>query len=553
MVKRFISFFFREYKNVHMAAFLLAVSTFASQILALIRDRIFATQFGPGQVLDTYYSAFRVPDLLFITIASLASVTVLAPKLNSFIGTDDKDNTQAKNYLGNIAKVFSIFMIGCSFLAFLLMPLLAKIVAPGFDASSQAELVLLSRIMLLSPIMLGFSNLLSSVTQIYRRFTTYALSPVLYNLGIIIGALFIYPHFGIVGLAFGVVIGAIMHVGIQVPAVRDLNMTPVFQKKINWSEIYSLAATSLPRTLTLAFTSIGFLALTAIASDIGEGSISRMQFAYNLQSVPIAIIGLSYGVAVFPTLTKYFSSGDKTEFSRVLSNSFRHILLWSVPVAVFFVVLRAHIVRVILGAGEFTWDDTKLTAAAFALFTISAVFQSLLILIIRAYYASGTTWKPLKMGLIATVVQTILAFVLTKLFLIHPEFGALMSKYLRVTGVPDNEMLMLPLAYTIGTIINFVFLWGIFKSDLMQKKDLYKIGASLKQILIASLFSGFVVYMMLNILATFFNQDTFKGIFLQGFLSAIVGAIMWGIVLKWFKNEEFSNLYLRFSKKTGLS
>src|SRR3989344_5627639 len=331
---RILRIFGKEYGNINQAAFLLGLFAFLSQILALFRDRSFAHFIGPSPLLDSYYAAFRIPDLIFICVASLASLTVIMPflaaKMQKGIVTEE-----AKKYLNDVFTVFFAVMVVVSLIAFFTMPYLVSLVAPGFTLAMQSKVIELSRIMLLSPILMGLSNLFGAVTQLFQKFFIYSLSPVLYNIGIIIGVIFLYPVFGIYGLAIGVVLGAFMHFGIQALASRSCGFTPKFSLgrgpmgeafSINFSEIKRSALTSFPRTLGLSFNNIAMIFIIAFASYLKEGSISIFNLSFNLQSVPLNIIGISYAVAAFPTLAKSMSLGKFEEFKDHLKSAARSII-----------------------------------------------------------------------------------------------------------------------------------------------------------------------------------------------------------------------------------
>ena len=279
-MEKILKIFQKEYGNVNQAAILLGFFAFLSQVLALFRDRAIAHFIGPSPSLDAYYAAFRVPDLIFICIASLASITVLVPFLVAKM-TDDKVTFEAKKYLNDVFTAFLLFMVFVSVVAFVFMPFLSKLIAPGFAPEFQAKLIWLSRIMLLSPIFLGLSNLFGTVTQLFRKFFIYALSPIFYNLGILFGIILLVPMFGIYGLAIGVVTGAFMHFGVQVLSAINCGFRPTFSLNINWVDVKKVAMTSLPRTLGLAFNNISIIAIISLASYLKSGSISIFNFSYS--------------------------------------------------------------------------------------------------------------------------------------------------------------------------------------------------------------------------------------------------------------------------------
>ncbi|MFZ3011899.1 MAG: lipid II flippase MurJ [Minisyncoccia bacterium] len=538
-MEKILRIFTKESGSINQAALLLGSLTLLSQILALFRDRSMAHFIGPSASLDAYYAAFRIPDLIFICVASLVSITVIIPFLVAKMD-GDKVTEEAKKYLNDIFTIFFILMVFVSVIAFLLMPKLVLFITPGFNSFYQEQVIILSRIMLLSPILMGLSNLFGTVTQLFRKFFIYSLSPILYNIGIIIGVIFLYPVFGIKGLAFGVAIGALMHFLIQVLASHSCGFTPKFSFSVDFKNIKSTALSSLPRTMGLAFNSIAIIFIIALASFLKSGSISVFNFSFTLQSVPLNIIGISYAVAAFPSLAKYFSNGKKDEFKNHLKSAARAIVFWSLPVIFLFIVLRAQIVRVILGSGSFSWEDTRLVAASLAVFSVSILAQGMIALLSRSYYAIGNTKRPLLINLFSSLLIIILSFIFIYTFKTIPIFRYFIESMLKVNDIPGTEVLMLPLAYSVGTICNFILQWVFVKKDFLPNESF--ITKTFFQSLGASFFLGLVSYLSLSIFSPIFGTTTFWGIFLQGFLSGILGIVTAVYVLYLLKNEELSDL-----------
>ncbi len=431
-------------------------------------------------------------------------------------------------------------MVAVALIAFFLMPHLVFFIAPGFTGAYQAQVVLLSRIMLFSPILMGLSNLFGTVTQLFRKFFIYSLSPIFYNFGIIIGVIFLYPIFGIYGLAVGVALGALMHFSVQAFASHSCGFTPTFSRKINFKDIKAAALTSLPRTLGMAFNNIALICIIALASFLKSGSISVFNFAFNLQSVPLNIIGISYAVAAFPSLAKSFSSGNKEEFKKHLKGAGRAIVFWSLPVIFLFIVVRAQIVRVILGSGSFSWENTRLVAACLAVFALSILAQGMITLLSRSYYATGDTKRPLIVNFICSVLIIVLSYLFIHLFENWLFFRYFIESLLKVSDIPGTEILMLPLAYSVGTILNFILHWVFVKRDFMPNESF--ITKTFFQSLGASFFLGGVAYIFLNILSPIFGTTTFMGVFLQGFISGILGIIAAVVVLYLLKSEELKDI-----------
>lgn len=544
-VKKIFSFFHKEIAGLHQAAVLLGVSALASQILALLRDRLLASTFGASQTLDIYYASFRIPDFIYATIASFVSITVLIPFLIGKI--ERQEDEAAKKFLDQIFTVFCAVMVVVSVIVYFLVPYLTKLTAPGFSAEGQTELIMFTRILLLSPFLLGISNLLGSVTQSLRKFFIYALSPLFYNLGIILGVVFFYPVLGPSGLVWGVVLGAVIHLGIQLPVLFSRGFLPKLTTLINFKDILKVVGISLPRTLTLATSQVSLMVLVSLASFMKVGSIAVFNFSYNLQSVPLAIVGVSYSVAAFPSLTKYFSKGEINNFLKQISDTVRHIALWSFLATVMFIVLRAQIVRVILGSGRFSWSDTRLTAACLALFSISVLGQSLCLLFVRGYYAAGRTRKPLLINIVCAIIIVGLAIFLTRAYESSLLFRYWLENLFRVDDLPGTSILILPLAFSIGFVFNALAHWICFEIDFGKLPG--GVTKSCFQTLSAAILGGSAAYSALNILGSVLDINTVAGIFFQGFGAGLSGLVIFVILLKLMNNVEIEEVASAMASK----
>jgi putative peptidoglycan lipid II flippase len=534
-MKRFFSILHRETSGVHQAAYILGFFALLSQVLALFRDRLLAASFGANGTLDLYYAAFRLPDLIFVSVASMVSISVLIP---FFVDRLDKGEEESRKFLDSIGTAFALMMIAACVLAYFIIPRITGIIMPGItDPVRLAKLVALSRLLLFSPFFLGISNLLASVTQAYKRFFLYSLSPIIYNACIILGTLVLYPKYGVNGVVYGVIIGTFLHFFIQVPFVLSKGMLPRPIFHIDWKGVKKVFALSIPRTFTLSANAISLICVTSFASLMAAGSISIFNFSLNLQSVPLSIIGVSYSLAAFPTLAKLFSEGDHKRFVEQVSVAARHIVFLSLPVISLFIVLRAQIVRTILGSGQFSWTDTRLTAACLALFTLSLVAQGLNLLFVRAYYASGNTRKPLWINLATTVFDIGFPFLFIQLFQHSVFFQFFIESLFKVENVPGTVVLMIPLGYSFGELVNMAVFWWFFEHDFKNfSASLFK---TLWESLAAAVIMGFVAYYFLEVFAFIFDTNTVLGIFLQGFCSGILGILAGLVVLLVLKNREF--------------
>jgi putative peptidoglycan lipid II flippase len=441
-------------------------------------------------------------------------------------------------------------MVLASLLAWFLVPYLAPWLAPGFGPETKNQMIELTRILLLSPILLGLSNLLGSVTQAYRKFFIYSLSPIFYNIGIIFGIVCLAPFWGLAGLAWGVILGALLHLLVQLPALWSINFWPRWSLKQianNQQAIIKILVASWPRTLTLSSSQLVVMVFVALASYLGKGSIAIFNFAYNLQSVPLSIVGISYSVAAFPTLSKYFTRGHLDKFIDQVTSATRHIIFWSMPAMVMFVVLRAQIIRVILGVGRFDWTATRLTAACLALFALSVLAQSLILLFIRGYYASGQTIKPLLMNLFSSVLMVGGAIIFSLWWQADSPFRFFWEDILRVRGLSGTAVLVLPLAYSLGTIINCLLLLVFFIFE--YRFSVKPILNTFNQSFWSSIAGGLVAYYLLNLFSLYLPLQTLGGIFFQGLLAGLGGLLVDFLLLWLWRSQELKDLLLAIRHK----
>lgn len=552
MVSKILKLFNSEIGGVHQAAFLIGFFTLLAQILGLVRDRALAHFFGAGLTLDIYYASFRIPDLIFATAASLVSISVIIPFINKVEG----NHGRIRNIVDSLFNAFSWLMIGISIVAFFLIPKLSTALFAGIgDSEAIAQIILLSRLLLLQPICLGISNIFGSLTQLHKRFVLYAFSPIVYNLAIIGGIFFLRPVLGIQGVVWGVIFGGILHFLIQIPFIKKEKLLPRFRAitKIDWHLVREVFALSVPRTLTLSASMIEMVVLTALAATLTVGSISILSFSFNIQSVPLGIVGVSYALAAFPTLSAYFARGEKDKFIAQIAGAIRHVIFWSIPTAALFIVLRAQIVRTVLGSGNFNWDNTRLTAACLALFVVSLVGQALELLFIRAYYAAGQTRKPLVINLISSLITVVSPILFIAWYRVDPTFGNFFARLFRVEGIPGVEILMLPLGYTLGTIVNAIAFWFKFEKEFSHGALIEHTAKSWIGALGAGVIGSFFAYIGLNMFDNVFDINTVRGVFLHGFTAGMIGITVAFIILKILKNKELEEVIVTLQKKIPIT
>lgn len=525
---------------MNQAALVLAVFSVLSQLFGLLRDRLLATMVGPSAALDVYYAAFRIPDFIYNSFGILFSVTVLIPFIAEYLKEEKEGNPQKlKVFLNSTFTVYFWGMMALCLLVGILMPWLTQVTAPGFDAVQHAQLVLFSRVMLISPFLFGLSSLLSSFAQVEKKFFSFAIAPLFYNVGILLGVIVLLPRMGMAGVVIGVVLGAIMYFVIQLPALVALRRIPKIVGTIDWSLIKKVMTLSLPRTIGSSLTSVTFIMMTAIASLLAAGSLSVFQLSYNIENSPLLVFGVSYAVAAFPTMTRLFADGKKKEMLDVFYRTTRNLFFLTIPIALLMIVLRAHIVRILLGAGEFSWNDTRLVAASVALFCISVTAQSMILLLVRAFFATGDTWGPLKVNIKAVIGTGAMALGLVWLYHHAILFHHFINSLLRIDGVTGGSVVLLALAFSLGQIGNAVALWHRFHRRMQVAQTETKLlRRSLTHMIAAGIIGAAVSYATLSVIGASVDQSTFVGILIQAVIATTTGLVGYSLVLLALGNQD---------------
>ncbi len=515
----------------------MATASVASRFLGIFRDRILAGEFGAGDTLDIYYAAFRIPDLVFnlLVLGALSAgfipiFTGLCEKNNlfKFFKWGKQRSCREAWYVANsVVNLLGLALIIVSAVLIVFTPQLMRIIIPGFSGEKFLMTVAMTRIMFLSPFFLGLSSVMGGILQSFKRFFIYSLAPIIYNIGIIIGALYFVPVWGIYGLAYGVVLGALLHFLIQVPTAFHLGYRwhPILDlKNKNVREIIKMM---IPRTMSLAISQVNLVVITIIASTLAAGSLAIFNFANNLASFPIGIFGISFAIAAFPTLSALVK--NKTEMIRNFSKVLRQIIFFILPATVFMLTLRVQIIRVILGSGRFDWEDTILTMDTLTFFSLSLFAQATVPLLIRMFYANKDSKTPFVIGLIAAIANIFLSY----------YFASRMG----VAG--------LALAFSIANIINFALLWLVLKVKLGDLDEVNILYSTLK-ISLASICAGLGIQSMKLIVGTssIIDMTRFWGIFTQSAIAGIFGILIF-ILICWIMHvEEFYNFIRSIISKT---
>jgi len=523
-------------KTITSAAVILGAASLVSRLLGVFRDRILAGKFGAGDAMDVYFAAFRVPDLIYGLLVVGALTAGFIPVFTSYLskkrdadaprtvlGVSSESRSRSgtvmpeeAQYLANdVLNIVGLGLFLICGLAIIFARQIVPLIAPGFGPEKLNLTISLSRIIFLSPIFLGISGVFSGVLQSFKHFIAFSLAPIFYNLGIIFGALFLTNSFGIYGLGLGVVLGAFLHMLIQIPPAVffGFRYRPVLD--FYNSGIGRIGRLMIPRTFSLGLSQFNFLAMTIIASTLASGSLAIFNFAYNIYAFPLGIIAASYAVAAFPTMTRYAQEKDWKSFGQSFSSAFRQILFFIIPASALLIVLRAQIVRVVLGAGMFDWNDTILTITTLQFLIFGLFADALVLLLVRGFFAVEDTTTPFILGIFDTLIRVTTAYFL--------------SRYLGVAGMA--------IGFASGCVVYAVLLW-LFLRRRVGDMDRKKIFSSIIKILIASLLAALAAYGALRVFDDLVNMKTFLGIFTQGLVAGLFGIAIYVIVGLTLRSEE---------------
>ncbi len=543
MIQKFLN---TQTKSISFASLILASSYLVSAVLGILRDRLLAGKFGAGNELDTYYTAFTVPDFIALILVFGAISAAIIPIFSGYLA---KSEDEAWEYISALLNIFLTFLIIVCVILIIFAPLFISLITPGFSDAKKVDTILLMRIMFLSPIILGASNIISGILQVFHRFLVTALAPIMYNLGIIIGIIFFVPRFGISGLAWGVVLGGILHLLIQIPAFLHSGFKYKINFNINNPGVLKTFKLMIPRSLGLGANQFNIIAITIIGSTLASGSIAVFNLANNLSSMLVNAFAVSLSTAIFPAMSLAHSREDKKDFEKKFSGAFRQIVFLTIPASILIFILRAQIVRVVFGVGRFGWIDTRLTAACLGIFSIGLFAQGLIFILSKTFYAVHNTKIPAIISVVMVSFNISLSLFFVWMLSSPGIFFNFMQYILRLQDIKNISVVALPLSITITVIIQaFLLLFLLYK--MFKTFRIKELSESLYKILISSvaLFLATILTRQFLVDLNIVRLQTFWGVFLQLTLSAIMGIIFYLIVSFLLKSPELNTIKQSFFK-----
>ncbi len=496
-----------------------------SRFLGLIRSRLLFHYF-PTDTADIFFAAIQLPDLIFqLTIVGALSVAFI-PIFTEHLEKNGKE--EAFNMARAVLNSSLLIFIGLAILIFIFASPLTSMVFPGFSEDKQAEVVTLTRIILFGQVLLVFGSFFIGVLQSFQRFIIPALAAVFYNTGIIIGILFLSEPFGIIGPAVGIVIGAMLHMLIQIPLVYSMGFKFKFPPKFRHPGVTEILHLMGWRSVGLATEQVNEKVSISLSSLLASGSLTVLNVTQQLQAVPIGLFGVSLAQAALPVLSLERARGRIEEFKTTLLTTMHQILFLTLPATAILIVLRIPSVRLAFGAQKFDWEATVLSGMTLAFLAIGLSAQSVNLLFIRGFYALKDTKTPVLISFLVVLTNISLALIFIKVLQL-PVWSIGLANAL--TSILSGLLLFWTLHFKIG------------------KFDLRAVFVPFGKMLMASIIMGVALYIPIKILdqVIFDTTKTVNLIALTGLASAFALSIY--VFLVWFMSVRELNTFIELGKK----
>lgn len=499
--------------------------------MGLFRDRLLTHTFGAGAELDAYYAAFRVPDLVYSLFVWGAISAGFIPVFAKFADESEQSDAAAGDLVSRLLSLMGLLLVGFAVLGYILAPFFTPPLSPGFSGGQLTLTVRLTRIMFLSPVLLGLSGVLGAVLQTRKRFLAYSLAPVLYNIGIIAGTLALAPRYGVAGVAWGVVLGACLHFAVQSASCGWLGIRLRWRPDPRHPGIGEVVRLTLPRVASLAFGQVNILAVTAFVTAMGVGSLAVFNLSSNLTSFPVNIIGVSIAAAAFPFISELAEKGRTGELVQAVARSSRMIFFFAIPATIGLLLLRAQVVRVVLGSGKFDWNDTIATADSLAALSLGIFAASLIPLAVRAFFAVKDTITPLTINGATAATGVLMAWLA-----VHNGWG--------VAGIC--------LTVSAANVLNIILLWVALRFRL-GSLDEAGVLRSISIMSLAGLSMAIVLQVSKTALGSLVDMTSFWGILTQGAVAGSLGLLVYFGMMLWFGNNEARALWAQLRRRLALA
>ncbi len=382
---------------------ILMIAFATAKAISLAQTFIIASVFGVGDEWDAFVTANRIPEQIVLLIGGGALSYAFIPIFSSFLAR--RDTEHAWQLASSVINTVFVVTLMLSIAGFFAAPWLVEhVVAPGFGADKIDQTVKLMRILLISTLVFSISGIFQGILHSFNHFLLPALAPILFDVGLLFGVAFLIGPFGVYGIAWGAVLGALMHLGIQIPGL--IRYRARWIPRLGWHDpaLHRVVRLMIPRVLGLGVTTFNTIVFNNIASRMGSGAVSAFDWGYRLMNIPETLIGSAMGFVVFPTLAALSELGDLEHKRRAMSGAVRFIVIATIPAAAGLILIGRPMIG-LLERGAFDARDSALVYGALQFFAFGLIFQSIHEVIARSFYADKDTFTPLWVSVIAAVVN----------------------------------------------------------------------------------------------------------------------------------------------------
>jgi putative peptidoglycan lipid II flippase len=393
-------------RTLARAGMIVAGAYFVSRILGYVRVVVITNEFGASAQLDAYFAAFRVPDTIFQLVAAGAFGSSMVPVLAGIFAKGEDD--RGWRVVSTVINLMLIVLATLATIVAVFAPAIVPLITPGFDAVNTELTIRLTRILLMSPVLLALAAVASSSLNVRGRFASAAVAPSLYNVSIILGAVLLGPVLGVEGLAVGVVIGSLLHLAIQIrPLIRERFRLTL---KIDLSDpaVRQILTLMVPRAIGLGANQIVFMVATMLATGVGVGAVTSYNVAMTLLQIPLGTISFPMSLVLMPTLSRAAALGSTREWAQLLVRSLRLIAWIMFFITALGIVLRRQGVTLLFDPG-LNEQAIALTADTLSFMLLGLTALSLVIILARAFYSGQDTRTPVFTAFVDLAVAITLA------------------------------------------------------------------------------------------------------------------------------------------------
>ena len=401
--------------RIARAATLVMALFVLSRLLGLGRQMIIGAMFGTSRDLDAYLAANRITETVFLIVAGGALGSAFIPTFAHHLARDDQTGAwKLASAVINLTLIVMTIVVGL--IALLAPTLVRTIIAPGFDPALQRLTVRLLRMMLVTPVVFGVSGIVMAALNAHQHFLLPALAPSLYNLSIIGGAVVLGPRLGVFGMAVGVVVGSALHLLVQIPQLmrRGACYTPILG--LGNRSVREVGRLMAPRVLGTAVAQLNLVINNSLATRMGEGAVSAINFAWMLMLLPQGVFAQAVGTAAFPTFAEQAARQKLQKMQQTLSATLRGIFFLSIPATVGLIAVGKPVVSLLFERGAFESASTDAVAWALTFFALGLVGHAGLEIIARAFYALHDTFTPVWVGGLTMGLNVVLSLTLPPVF-----------------------------------------------------------------------------------------------------------------------------------------